>query len=224
MTASLWKIEYDARQAVLDGILARYKTRGFWTPNLKKAALPLKVCDPHRVAFLRFRDVQATMSQPELQPLSPEAATQVLRQSVRVVGWRFLIYGHDAAPNSPPIAAAHAAINPRTGGYRLAELNEGNYVRGILRATKAFDLFVGRDAQHYDPLLLVVPSFFTAALWQRNKQILDTIENSDTDSTKTDYLIPILPADGDFLPFDVKKPNEFFDDLLKVKPADDPMD
>jgi hypothetical protein len=225
MNASLFNVEYDALQAVVEGIEARYKARGFWTPGLQAAGLPLKVCDPHRVAFLQFSHVLARTSQPHSPPPSSEVATQILRESATMQGWRFLVYGQDAKP----IAAAHAVIDPRRGEYRLAELNEGSYVQGIPEAAMAAQkFFIERKSPlpvPYDFLLLVVPSLFTAALWLRNQNIPDASENEGAVNLQIDYLVPILPnGDGSFRKFDVLDPSQFFESLQKVKPADGDTD
>jgi hypothetical protein len=225
MTVNPLNGAYDAREAVLGGIQERYVTRGFWTPNLKKTTLPLDVCAPHRVAFLHLDEVLSRTRGPEPEPPSPENATQILRASASVLGWRFLVYKKsDHAPDEL-LAAAHAVIDPRTGGYRLAELNEGQYVKGVLDAfRRARAKFKERIPFDFDVLLLVVPSIFTAAMWLRNTRIPDSNDIKPGDSPESDYLIPIRPV-HDFRELDVLVPGQFFDRLRNVKPAeDDPED
>ena len=166
-----------ARAAVIRDLKKRAKDRGFWTPLLK-AAPPdrLEICRPHRIAFLPLRTIERDAS---------------LRLAAQILGWRFLIR---IIGQAVPIAAAHAIIDPKTGKYRLSELNEGRFVAGtedIFRRAPPL-VQTGRER-----LLLIVPSVYVAAIWFRERK-------------GEDDLVQAIPIPPQLFPNRAENPQEFF--------------
>ena len=191
-----------ARQAVLDGIDRRARTRGFWTPKLKTAdPLNLRLCAPHRVALLPLRRMQQ-----EARLLAAGAAPpHSLRSLTLVLGWRFLIVNEQ----QEPIAAAHALVTDG-GNYQLGELNEGPFVTGTFEAMQAPAVRSAMSPKlHGDPfeeaLLLVAPAIHFAGLWIR-------FQREDPDF--------ILPLDQRHLPrFAEVEPSKLLSTLCQTASA-----
>jgi len=190
-----------ARQAVLDGIDKRARTRGFWTPKLKTAdPASLRLCAPHRVALLPLRRMQK-----EQHLLAAGEAPHSLRYLTHVLGWRFLIVND----RQQPIAAAHALVND-SGDYQLGELNEGPFVAGTFEAFQKPSVRRAMSKKldgnpFEEALLLVAPAIHFAGLWIRFQR------------EQPDF---ILPLDQRYLPaFDEVEPRKLLSILFEAASA-----
>ena len=176
MTITAADFSDAARQAVLDGMDQRARTRGFWTPKLRDAARrPLRLCAPHRVALLSLNRMQ----------LDSGNEPQSLRSRTHILGWRFLIINE----LDEPIAAAHTDLTA-DGTYRLGELNEGPYVGSTFEALQKPLVLEAmsrkKDGNPFEEvLLLLAPPIYFAGLWVR-------FQREDQDF--------ILPLDRSHLP------------------------
>ncbi|MBX9648358.1 MAG: hypothetical protein K2X57_15045 [Xanthobacteraceae bacterium] len=175
MTASYLDFPDDARKAVLEGMYQRASTRGFWTPKLRSAhSKALQLCYPQRVAVLPLHRLLSLK-------LHSEADLDALAE---LLGWRFLIF--ETSSTSDPIAAAFAVLT-ESGEYRLAELNEGQYVsntmKGIETASSLLQGPLKPDGDLVpDMLLLIVPGVYFVGLWARY------------DGRGQDWVLPIDPT------------------------------
>lgn len=168
MTAQFLASSQDALQAALDGIQKRAATRGFLTPNMKKAdPNALQLCWPHRLAFVQLNEL---------------FAEGTLRNAVRISGWRFFVLESENL-----IAAAHVARTDR-GELRLSELNEGQFVGNTLDALKTIILEAESEKKDrvrlpsFELLLLVAPAVCFVGWWAQfeNKQ--------------DDWILPVAPT------------------------------
>lgn len=195
MTASYLDFPDDARQAVLDGMYQRASTRGFWTPKLRCAdPNALQLCYPQRVAVLPLDRLLSAHAGADLEALAD------------LLGWRFLIF--ETSNTSDPIAAAFAVLT-ESGEYRLAELNEGQYVSNTMKAIATASSLLqgslkpdGGDAP--EALLLIVPGVYFVGLWARHH---------DRDQ---DWILPIDPTVHGLNPEKPVKAAELLDNLRKA--------
>jgi hypothetical protein len=189
MTASYLDFPDDARQAVLEGMYQRASTRGFWTPKLRSAnPKALQLCYPQQVAVLPLDRLLSSKSQAEAD----------LDALAELLGWRFLIF--ETNNTSDPIAAAFAVLT-ESGEYRLAELNEGQYVSNTMKGIEiASSLLQGPlkpDGDRApDMLLLIVPGVYFVGLWARyDGRGQDWILPIDTTIHGLNPEKPLRPAD-----------------------------
>ncbi|WP_050419818.1 hypothetical protein [Bradyrhizobium tropiciagri] len=201
----------DARDAVLAGMANRARTRGFATPKLSFAHRnhreDLELCAPHRMALLPLSTLRR-LARTDRCVAKPPAKIELpaLSSVATILGWRFLIYDKTVLE---PIAAAHAVFTDASG-YRLAELNEGPYVTGFLKALQAPAVRRAISSDRDDdkpcePLLLLAPAICFAGLWIRH-------QDSDKDF--------ILPMDPNLLPaFHNVKPTEVLTALVQASVA-----
>jgi hypothetical protein len=182
----------DARQAVLDGMRKRARTRGFWTPKLGHAhrahCETLQLCAPHRVALLPLSKMRHGSRHKTFAGKVPsDVARPSLSSVAGILGWRFLIFEPDDMDK--PIAAAHAVLTAE-GDYRLGELNEGPYVDSTLIAlqtplVREAISSKNDESTFCEPLLLLAPAIYFAGLWIR-------FQHAEQDF--------ILPMDSNHLP------------------------
>ncbi|TWB93510.1 hypothetical protein FBZ93_110114 [Bradyrhizobium macuxiense] len=201
----------DARDAVLAGMANRARMRGFATPKLSFAHRnhreDLELCAPHRMALLPLSTLRR-LAKSDRCAAKPAAKIELpaLGSVATILGWRFLIYDKTVLE---PIAAAHAVFTDE-GGYRLAELNEGPYVTGFIKALQAPSVrrAISSDRNDHkpgEPLLLLAPAICFAGLWVRH-------QDHDEDF--------ILPMDPNLLPaFTNVKPAEVLKALVHASTA-----
>jgi hypothetical protein len=152
MTASLATSPEAALKAALDGIQRRAATRGFLTPQLRKAdPNALQLCLPHRLAFV---------------PLNELLAGEKLRSAAHILGWRVFIF-----ESKNLIAAAHV-MRTDQGELRLSELNEGQFVGGSMDAlqtifSKTENKDEGSKPPEFELLLVVAPALCFVGWWAR---------------------------------------------------------
>ncbi|MET4455461.1 hypothetical protein [Bradyrhizobium sp. RT3b] len=168
MTAYFSANSQDAKKAALHGMQKRAATRGFVTPNLKKARPDdLELCWGHRLAFVQLNEL-------------PENGS--IRAAARISGWRFFV-----VESGVPIAAAHVMRDVQ-GEFRLSELNEGQFVAGTLEALKdVFGEFGGdsKDETRLPPfelLLLVAPAVCFVGWWLQ------------FEDQRYDWIVPVSPT------------------------------
>jgi len=159
------------QKAAIDGMRKRASARGFFTPKLRKANLSaIELRHPHRVAFV---------------PLNALLSGANLSEATRIAGWRLFI--SESTNLNEPIAAAYVALT-NSGGYRLSELNEGQFVASTMNAFQTLlsgDQAAFREESQspaFELLLLTVPAVYFVGLWAR------------FDCEDDDWVLPVHPT------------------------------
>jgi hypothetical protein len=175
----------DAYEQVRKVIEALAAGRAFRTPNLARANPdPSALGTPHRVAILPLDSLR-----------QERGALEVVLQ-----GWRWFLRDADGRPVGTAEAIAVG------DSYRFGELNEGPFVASTeeaLRRVEQIDL----GPWEFEPLLLVAPAIYVAALWlKRQPGDAGLVEEDDVL-----VLLPPLPASLE--PYDRLTPEKW--DLLR---------
>jgi hypothetical protein len=163
---------------------ARAAQATFSSSNLARA-LPhnLSISMPHRLAYL------------PLQTIKPEME---LRKLVEYRSWRFFVHekrdNAGAVEQHVPIAAATAAGDE---AYELGEVNEGPFVAGTVKAISVAEELEEVSKGRFEPVFLIVPAVYVAALWLQN------LEGG------SDIILTIPPSNPALLAYQPMSPVEF---------------
>ncbi len=170
------------------------------TPGAEKP--PLVVGFPHRVAYL---------------PLSEIRRGRSLRAIAQFQSWRFLIQeprraaAAEADATAPPerhvaIASATAARS-EDGDYRLAGVTEGPLVEGTEMAVRKAEELDAVHKGRFEPILLVAPAIYVAALWLQQRDGPD------------DIVLTIPPSNPALKAYEPMPASAFVDALAKIAAA-----
>lgn len=180
----------------LSGLAAR---SAFFSATLRDIDTEdFSISTPHCIAYLHLRDIHAGVS---------------LRKAVEVGRWRFLVHkkqrsggaGRKGKEEHVPVAAA-TVDGDVVKGYELTELNEGPFVEGTENAIHLAEEMDEVRAGRFEPVLLVVPALYVAALWLLNR-------NGDEN---TDILLIIPPSNPALVAHKPTRPNQFIDILHRL--------
>jgi hypothetical protein len=137
-----------ARNAVHAMLAHPGTTSAFRTPAARQASPDaFALSTPHRVALL------------PLDRIGPKTS---LRSDARIGGWRFLVHHGDRI-----VAAANTVAGSR-GRHRFGHLNQGPFVAGTEQAIRYAEAHDSTKQRHFEPIFLMVPALYVAALWLRD--------------------------------------------------------
>jgi hypothetical protein len=123
----------------------RTAARGYAATD--ERAVSMSTSTPHRVALL---------------PLDRIGPKTTLRADAQMRGWRFLVHHGDAV-----VAAAQTIAGPR-GKHSVGHVNHGPFVAATETAIRRAETNRALEHRHFEPVLLMVPALYVAALWLRD--------------------------------------------------------
>lgn len=146
---------------------------------------------PHRVAYL---------------PLSGIRRGTRLRDAALASSWRFLVDEEqrllpadagDRGERKHVAIAAATATDLDGGNFEFGALNEGNFVSGTVTAIRKAEQLPEVAEGSYEPLLLLVPVLYVAALWLKDLK------------RDSDLVLTIPPSHAALVPYEKMTAPEF---------------